>query len=584
MRKTACCLLAALLLFVLGCSGRKTTDRERQKDPWDKIAEDIDTSDREKKQGTIEGYRSSTVTLDGEEYPFYGCVYDVLSDGTARLTLIQDWKYLGAIPEAVDGKTVSTLGRDLFSEEYISSGSITIPDSVIAVEGNPFGCEGMVSKIVVSASHPTLEVVDGVLFSKPDHRLICACLRTNDEYHIPEGTKRIEDHAFRHAAVCYGTIFIPDSVTELGQNPFAFCNRSKETGPYRIELSETHPTLQIVDDMLYSKPDRRLVCYANSEAERGARGSRFVEEGTRAIDDFAFYRHENRFASLEIYIPDSVRTMGINPFYGRDVQIVLTGSRYFQLEDGLLYDKMHNRLVSALPTSLSPDVIVRGGTEVIGAYAFAGSEAVQTVSLPDSVREVGDMAFCDNTKITTCNIPQGVRRIGVCAFAGCWQLETKMALQGGVVIEAGAFGPMAAGIGAGVTELTITGKGGAVIGNSAFSYCRGLTKVMIDAGEPYIGSQAFSHTGLEKVSFGEGLVSLGGRVFMECGGLRGYSLVLPASLRYIGDLTNDMAQKYNETFHAYMTEYICTMDIHVTAGSYAEEYCRENDIPYKYAS
>ena len=36
-------------------------------------------------------------------------------------------------------------------------------------------------------------------------------------------------------------------------------------------------------------------------------------------------------------------------------------------------------------------------------------------------------------------------------------------------------------------------------------------------------------------------------------------------------MTNDMAQKYNETFHAYMTEYICTMDIHVTAGSYAEE-------------
>lgn len=208
--------------------------------------------------------RSHSITVNGETTPCYDYVYDVLKDGTARLDLTYSCDEIYSIPEFVDGYPVSTLGRNLFSEITAYVSKITIPDCVTTLEGNPFDLN-VGYEIIVSDTHPTLEVVDGVLFSKPDHRLVCAfftmeCDPNNplDGYYVPEGTLTIEDHAFARA-VLQGTVFIPNSVTTLGKNPFYF----RMFRVYKISIPENHPTLEIVDNILYSKPDRRLVCYTD---------------------------------------------------------------------------------------------------------------------------------------------------------------------------------------------------------------------------------------------------------------------------------------------------------------------------------
>lgn len=78
--------------------------------------------------------------------------------------------------------------------------------------------------IVVSPDHPALAVIDGVLFSKADQRLVCyPQALTETEYTVPQGITTIGDFAF---IMCSSleSVAIPDSVTVIGYN--AFCNCS----------------------------------------------------------------------------------------------------------------------------------------------------------------------------------------------------------------------------------------------------------------------------------------------------------------------------------------------------------------------
>lgn len=62
-------------------------------------------------------------------------------------------------------------------------------------------------------------------------------------------------------------------------------------------------------------------------------------------------------------------------------------------------------------------VIIDEGITYIGEYSFYLCTNIETVSLPDSLREIGDNAFlssCDS--LTSLDIPAGVRRIGKGAF------------------------------------------------------------------------------------------------------------------------------------------------------------------------
>ena len=80
-----------------------------------------------------------------------------------------------------------------------------------------------------------------------------------------------------------------------------------------------------------------------------------------------------------------------------------------------------------------------------------------------------------------------------------------------------------------------------------------------------IEDSAFNYcTALERVELPDGVVHVGRRAFFDCHSLK--EAVIPASVGFIGQ----------EAFGQ------CSPDlvIRVTPGSYAEEYCKENDLPY----
>jgi hypothetical protein len=144
--------------------------------------------------------------------------YRVFSDGTAEITKYNGYVKTLEIPSRLDEKTVTSIASEAFIYcknlisvtipmgvttigdrvfDYCNNlTSVTIPDSVTSMGANPFRFCGKSMDIKVSPRHDYLEVRYGVLFSKPDNRLIRCPETMKGEYVIPRGISIIGDGAF----------------------------------------------------------------------------------------------------------------------------------------------------------------------------------------------------------------------------------------------------------------------------------------------------------------------------------------------------------------------------------------------------
>lgn len=78
--------------------------------------------------------------------------------------------------------------------------------------------------IRISPDHPSLAVIDGVLFYKPKKCLITyPCAKADSSYTVPRGIQSIGDDAFCDCSNLK-SVSIPDSVTSIGNNAFYWCS------------------------------------------------------------------------------------------------------------------------------------------------------------------------------------------------------------------------------------------------------------------------------------------------------------------------------------------------------------------------
>ena len=122
--------------------------------------------------------------------------YTLNTDGSATITEYSGEAESLTIPAELDGHPVTAIGDIAFFRcEALTS--ITIPDSVTSIGANPFAYCEQLTQISVSANHPTLATIDGVLFDKTTRTLLCyPCAFTEESYAVPEGIQAIGGEAF----------------------------------------------------------------------------------------------------------------------------------------------------------------------------------------------------------------------------------------------------------------------------------------------------------------------------------------------------------------------------------------------------
>lgn len=288
-------------------------------------------------------------------------------------------------------------------------------------------------------------------------------------FQLPAGAEKIGSYAFQGAKL--DSLYIPDSVTSVGEGAFLDCRGMKLTYAGSSEAWMricTNCSLTVA-----CQADGVTLCGFGSCGENLTwsitEDGTLVITGTRAMDDFGndarapWEDLEDDIKALRV--EEGVTGIGECAFYGcgklESVSLPssLTEIRYSAFE-------YCSRLTSlVLPAKL----------EAIGSRAFANCYGVESVFIPKSVTSIGRYAFdgCIPTTVTIedldswCAIEFG----GICANPISSITET--------LYLNGSNTP--------VTEITVP----ASVSDYAFQYCKVLKKVNIPAGAK-IGADAFS--------------------------------------------------------------------------------------------
>ena len=210
-----------------------------------------------------------------------------------------------------------------------------------------------------------------------------------------------------------------------------------------------------------------------------------------------------------------------------------------------------------LTSVVIPDSVVK-----IGTKAFYSCGELNSIVIPDSVIEIGELAFSNCSALTSVKMSKKIEFIGFSVFSGCTSLKTISLPENLVIIGDSVFSDCTS-----LASIKIPGNVTS-IGSSAFSSCSALREIELSDSVESIGSFAFSWCGsLTTIKFSNSLKRIDGYAFSNCTSLT--SVRIPESVIKIGDKVFSSCD---------------SLTITVTEGSYAEEYCKQNNLSYSIAN
>ena len=229
------------------------------------------------------------------------------------------------------------------------------------------------TKVNASEKVDCIKDDNDVEYSKDGKRLIKGYIIW-DTYEIKNGTETICDDAFSGKNSSDGSgskyvekIVIPDSVKNIGRNPFAFCY------PH---VTCNSPNFIFEDNVLYTL-DRKLLIgyYGNYDIDKVN-----IPEGVETIGDYAF---AGSWWLKTIKLPFTLSRIGDNAFLGcHNLEKV-------EIQDNLRY---------------------------IGNSAFEDCWKLNEINLPKGLMSIGNFAFSWCGSIQSVTIPSTVLSIGINPF------------------------------------------------------------------------------------------------------------------------------------------------------------------------
>ena len=307
-----------------------------------------------------------------------------------------------------------------------------------------------------------------------------------------------------------------------------------------------------------------------------------IPDSVTSIGDSAFWG----CAGLPgITIPAGVTSIGDNPFAScglTHIDVSPANPAYAQY-DGILFDKQGQTLV-AYPAAREGGYVIPEGVLRIANAAFEGCAGLTGIAIPDSVTVLGDEAFRNCPGLSAVTIPDSITRISSHAFDGCAGLARVVIPNSVTGIGDCAFyncdGLPGLPLPDSVTD----------IGFYAFAGCGGLTDMVIPKGVPYLDEGVFYWcVGLIGVTLPDAMTGIEDYAFYQCGKLS--NITIPANVASIGNYAfaectglTALAIPGNVTSIGESAFAGCrNLTLTVKRGGYAENYARENGIPYTHA-
>lgn len=493
-------------------------------------------------QGGGSSQSTPNITEDPNEdaSPVSDFEYEINADGGITIT-----KYIGddedvVIPSKIDGKNVTEIGDMSFM--HLNIVSVNIPNTVTVISAGAFSfCRSLTT---VELSNSLIEIQSGA-FSE------CKSL---SNIVLPSTLEKIEYRAF-YQCDALKHINIPKSVSELGQSIFASSG---------LETVEFENGLKTIGEGAFTYTNLKSIVLPSSVQTIEARafyGSKLesvtLNEGLLTIEIEAF---GGQTLLKEIVVPTTLTNITERAFYGSDSieKVIFAGDapasyldfeergpfvsnrvfytvyyhadsegftwpywngyqtavigettrtiptfgdfEYSENEDGTI--TIH-KYIGTAESVVIPETIDGKNVTVVDICAFESMENLISVTLPDTVIEIGAKIFYDCSNLTVVNLSENLKVIGGCAFEYCESLAS--------------------------IDLPSTLQS---IGESAFSHCEQLRHVAIPGSMVALQKNVFWCSGLETISFEEGLETIGEYAFT---GTNLKEIVLPQSLKVISD-------------------------------------------------
>ena len=475
--------------------------------------------------------------------------YSALDDGRVKITGYNGGAETVVIPDTIDGKSVTSIGRRAFEGctnlksitipnsvtemgrrafsgcssligiaipdnvteigKYAFDGcksltSITIPDGVTSIgDGAFYNCSSL-TEIKVASENSNYVSVNGVLYNKDKTTIICyPAGKKGNNYKIPDGVTKVDSSAFIGCS-SLTSITIPNGVTSIGDSAFEDCTSLKS-------ITIPNSVTSIGDSAFEDCTSLTSITIPN---------------GVTSIGDSAL---EGCTSLTSITLPDSVTSIGFGAFIGCSSLTSIT------IPDSVtcIGDSAFNGCTSLTSITI-PDSVTS-----IGESAFSGCSSLASITIPDSVMSIGNDAFHECSSLTSITIPNSVTSIGDYAFLGCSRLtaidvntdnKDYTSVNGVLFYNDKTIICYPAGkkgnnykIPDGVTSICWY----------AFSGCTSLTSITIPDSVTEIGGSAFENcSSLTSITIPDSVTSIGIGAFVGCSSLT--SIMIPDNVTYIG--------------------------------------------------